>query len=92
MRIVRATETVVQHRELFVEWRADWRHERKEFFSQGRFHLLCGGVNELQEDREGAVRASGHHQEACVVLLNKCGESGNLTPQVGELATLEDFD
>jgi hypothetical protein len=39
-------------------------------------------VNALQ-DREGAIRAGGHHQEACVVLLNKSGESGNLTPQIG---------
>jgi hypothetical protein len=39
------------------------------------------------------VPSGGHHQqEACVVLLVKCGECGNLTQRIGELATLEDFD
>ncbi len=100
-------ESVVQHQELLVERRAEsaqldganWRHEREELLRLPETlvlahgpHLLSGGKDEFEEDREGAVRVRVLHEEASVALLHKRCKAGDLAPQVGEFGALEDVD
>ena len=76
-------ESVVQHQELLVERRAEstqldganWRHEREELLRLPETlvlahgpHLLSGGKDEFEEDREGAVRVRVLHEEASVTV------------------------